>query len=325
MIRAALHGWMLPRPVLVKATTLVAMAVAPAVVGAAVLPLALVATFLIGVSAGFAISIVTTSRMTMVLAVVYGIAGAAGIAVGANAVAAGLATATASLLVAPAAERGFGPALTMAPIVVVIAAFGVLGRDPALALLGIPAGIVWMTFVTRVHAIRIAPAPMDRRVAWVYGLGLAIAAGAATGLAIALDLSHGYWLVLTLAVTLQPMPAESTGQVRDRVLGTMLGALLGVAAGAVIAPWLVVAAVLIAAILGIAYSVVGDNVRGVALTTLMLVLAIAAATGTSTIDVALLRLAWTVVGGAFVLLAALVVKRLSAPDAVTVGIAGGTT
>ena len=95
----------------------------------------------------------------------------------------------------------------------------------------------------------------------------------------------------------------------------------------VIAPFLplaLAAAFLIgAAVLSAARAVVGDSVRGAALTTLTLVLAIAATTGTSAIDVALLRLAWTVVGGLFVLLTALAVKRLSAPAAAMAGVPSG--
>ncbi len=55
--------------------------------------------------------------------------------------------------------------------------------------------------------------------------------------ALANDVSHGYWVAVTLVVALRPLPEERRDTLEGRLLGTLLGALIALAAALFLPTW----------------------------------------------------------------------------------------
>ena len=71
---------------------------------------------------------------------------------------------------------------------------------------------------------------------------MAIACGAATAVAVHYDWPKAYWLVMTLAIVLRPYAVDSLERNRQRVIGTLAGAILAAAAVPLPRPVLLVSA-----------------------------------------------------------------------------------
>ncbi len=119
--------------------------------------------------------------------------------------------------------------MTLAPAIVIIfgptsveftwwAAFGYV-------LLGGVLG--WV--VIRLFKFTAEPQPVPAGVAWRHAIVLGVLSAAAMYWALANDISHGYWLAVTLVVALRPLPEQRTHILRDRLWGTVAGALLALA------------------------------------------------------------------------------------------------
>lgn len=149
----------------------------------------------------------------------------------------------------------------------------------------------------------------------------AVATGAAAGLAsyvtTAMGLSHGYWLVLTLALVLRPQRGESGGEAADRVVGTLLGVAVGI--GVVVLLPLVVSLILVVAflVLTVGWALAGNRRRQSAFVTpVVLILGSGGVAGT-TVGLAVERLLFTAVGAAVAVGLAVLLHRLDADEVVS--------
>jgi uncharacterized membrane protein YgaE (UPF0421/DUF939 family) len=149
-----------------------------------------------------------------------------------------------------------------------------------------------------------ATPPLPRAVAVNHAVRLALAAAAAVFVAQALDLAHGYWLAVAVAVVLRPGLAGTAERVTQRLAGTVLGGVLAaVIVRQVDSDWvLIVLAVLLVG--GATALLVADYRVASALLTAGVLAMLAIGHGT-TIDAVDDRLLATLAGGLLALVAIL--------------------
>lgn len=307
----ALGGWAVPRPVLVKAVVLAVALLAPALGCALALGVDVALGVLLGL--GIGLSIAGAGSLAAAVAIVaVNVAAllAGGLAQG-SALGAAAVVALAGLAIGPANLRGIGRGLMLAPVLAAVAASGTLGAVVVAPAVGVAIGAAWAAgLLLRLGGSR-APVPLSRSDAWLHAIAMALATSLATLVSLAVPLPHGYWIVVTLAAVLQPVAAETSRATGERVVGTLVGSLLAVALGAVLPSWSVAIAIVVFMTLLIAYALLDDGVRRVAALTVLVVLALSGATGMVGLEVALQRLAWTLVGAVLVAATGLVVARVS--------------
>ena len=116
--------------------------------------------------------------------------------------------------------------MTLAPAIVII--FGPSAIDmsaPATFGYVLLGGIIgWI--VIRLFKFEAQANPVPQGVAWRHAIVLGVLSAVAVYWALANDVSHGYWVAVTLVVALRPLPEQRANTLRDRLLGTLVGALL---------------------------------------------------------------------------------------------------
>ena len=106
-----------------------------------------------------------------------------------------------------------------------------------------------------------------------YAARFALAAAVGLAIALGLDLQHGYWVLITIAVVIKPQLSASTTSTIHRIGGTLLGALLGVVLViAVTAAWGLVATMFVLAVVAVSLTRVNYGLAVVFITPLVLVL-----------------------------------------------------
>jgi hypothetical protein len=163
--------------------------------------------------------------------------------------------------------------------------------------------------VTLLHA-QVRPRPVDARRAALHAAVLAVLCGAAAGLAVAFRLPHGYWIVLTLAVTLRPVVQESARKAVERVTGTLLGVLIPIPIVYFLPSAALIAVGALSTLALVSYLLAGEYVRQAVFTTVTLVIVASGGVRASAIAVGEVRLAWTVVGALAAAAAASVLWRI---------------
>lgn len=148
--------------------------------------------------------------------------------------------------------------MTLAPAIVII--FGPAPLDftwwqaAAYVLAG---GIVgWI--VIRIFRFSAERNPVPAGVAWRHAIVLGVLSAAAMYWALANDISHGYWIAVTLVVALRPLPEQRADTLRGRLLGTLLGAVIAFAAIVALPTWLEALVAAVCLLLLAAYSMSGD-------------------------------------------------------------------
>lgn len=129
-------------------------------------------------------------------------------------------------LAAGLASRVSAGVFGVAPIAVAVLALNpqgatVLQTGVVMAAMG--GFVVLVVHLAKVH-VEVKPVPYA--VALRHAIVMAGACGAATALALHYEWTRSYWLVMTLAIVLRPYAHESLLRNRDRVLGTVAGAVL---------------------------------------------------------------------------------------------------
>lgn len=147
-----------------------------------------------------------------------------------------------------------------------------------------------------------------------HAVATGLAAALASYITATLGLSHGYWLVLTLALVLRPQRGESSGEATDRVAGTLLGVVVGI--GVVVLLPLVVSLILVVAflVLTVGWALAGNRRRQSAFVTpAVLILGSGGVAGT-TVGLAVERLLFTVLGAAVAVGLAVLLHRWDARE-----------
>jgi Fusaric acid resistance protein-like len=139
------------------------------------------------------------------------------------------------------------------------------------------------------------PEQIDAGTAWRHAIAMAAAVGLATFLVIVLDVPHGYWIGMTLTIVLRPLGAETRSVVRQRVGGTVAGAVLALGIGLLLPGWALVATLTVLMVATVAYALLGDYARQVMFMTPMIVL-LGAGSSSGRTEVAAERVLATLVG-----------------------------
>lgn len=131
----------------------------------------------------------------------------------------------AALLLALTNQHSAG-LMTLAPAIVVV--FGPTSLEFTWweAFAYVLAGGIVGTIVIRFFTFEAEPQPVPSGVAWRHALVLGVLSAAAMYWALSNAISHGYWIAITLVVALRPLPEQRAHILRDRLLGTLAGALL---------------------------------------------------------------------------------------------------
>lgn len=219
------------------------------------------------------------------------------------------AVAVVSLLQAPVGRRCPGGG-AMVPVLTAVAASAGLPDDRLVTALALAAGVGTVVATAAVLGLRAPAVMVGAALARRHAVALAATAALALGVLMELDVTHGYWVVLALSLVLRPVAEETRSLARDRVVGTVVGLVVGVAA-VVLLP-LPVLLVLAAGcvVLTAAWGMVGDNLRATMYAAPMLVLLGSSGLAGSGVALALERTVATGVGVAVAVATAVALDHL---------------
>lgn len=220
---------------------------------------------------------------------------------------AGLMLASAILLAAT--NQHSAGLMTLAPAIVII--FGptslVATATEVFAYLLLGGVFGWL--LTRLFKFSAEPQPVPSGEAWRHGIVLGVLSAATMYWALSNNIEHGYWVTVTLVMALRPLPHQRTATLRDRLLGTLLGAIIAFVA---IVALPTVGALLVAAVclpLLAAYSMSGNYFLQTAFLTPMLLILTTLGDPEGGVTATAERVYYTIVGVAVGALAAWFLQR----------------
>lgn len=162
-----------------------------------------------------------------------------------------------ALVVAPANTVDNGLLAGVLPMAVVY-----MG-SPTLDLDSVPTA-VWTVVGAGVLVTLLARTPRSRALAGVspataYRHATVTAAAVAVSLWIVLELDvpHGYWVPMTMALVLQPFPSETRARAQLRIWGTVAGGALALVMAVLLPAPAIAVAVVVLTVLNLAYSLLG--------------------------------------------------------------------
>lgn len=198
-------------------------------------------------------------------------AGAVAVALRGQPLAAACFVALCCLLVAPAGimqEGLLGMLPTVVAVLVLVPGEFQPGRTAIWLLFG---GALVVGISTRLPRV-VPTAGIEPYRAWRHAAVLAVAVGAVVYLVGLWDLPHGYWVALTLTAVLRPFDDMTMKRSGERVLGTLAGALLALAAATLLPLGALLILLVASLVLGTAYALSRDYARQVMFTTPAVVL-----------------------------------------------------
>lgn len=299
----ARSGWAIPRPVL-KLSAIVTLALVVVFVAVLFFVDVLAA---VGVGMGALASArpatAVGSRHALALALPSALAGAVAIGVRGQPFAAACFVALCCVIVA-ASDLYQEGILAGIPCVVTVLVSVPGAYDPA----WIAAWMVVGSLVTVGIALflRISPAAapgIPSSLAWRHGVVMALSVGVVMYVVQHFEISHGYWVVVTLTVVLRPMLDRTKARARQRILGTVGGVFLSLVLVWVLPAWAVGIMLVGCFLLMTSYSILKDYTRQVIfLTPSVLLVAPAGGLGVVATERALATIVGTVLAGALALL-----------------------
>lgn len=301
----------LPPPLAVKAAVaaLAPVAVLTAVAYAVAGPVGVV-WFVLGVTTGLPVATHVVPWTDRGLVLVLGVAAAVtGLAVDGRPVEAALVVAALSLLQAPLTRRTPG-AGAMLPVLAAVAASTGLPDRPWSSGAAVAAGMVTVVVTAGALGLRRPAVAVSASLAWRHGTALAACSALALGVVMHLGVTHGYWLVLALALVLRPEAASTRELARDRMAGTAVGVVAGALAVALLPAPVALAAAVPCVLLTAAWALAGDNRRSAACSAPLVVLLGSSGFAGTGVALALERVLATLVGVAAAVVVSLVVDRL---------------
>ncbi len=208
---------------------------------------------------------------------------------------AGLVVGLAGLAQAPFTVRGARLAMLLPVVPALTASVDVSGRSVALAA-WLAVGVVTIALLAAVLRVSGEPHPTPWDEAVRHAVATAVVAGVGLGVARALEIGHGYWLVIAVASVLAVSRDATAREATERIAGTLTGALVAIVLVAVLPVWaaLVVAAVLL--VLSIAWGVAQEVRLAAAAATAVVVLLGSGGLVGSGAGLAVERLVLTLVG-----------------------------
>ena len=306
--------WAIPRPTLKAAVVLTVVMLIPtaAAYWAFGEPAGL------AVALGFVISLTpaTKLRPAYALAAVLPAAmtGAVAVAVAGQAFPAACFVALACLLVAPANVLQNG-LLAGIPTIAAVYSTLPLQQSPATVAAGMLAGGAIAVAVVSRASRPSGLVGVDVRTSWRHASAMAASVGLVVFAITALDQPHAYWIPMTMTLVLRPYGRETLSIARDRISGTLAGAVLALVLVLALPDW---AALLVGVgllVLIVAYAALGRYAQEILFLTPFIVLLGGGGGSADTAELALQRIMATLLGAVLAGLIALALARADRQDA----------
>lgn len=196
-------------------------------------------------------------------------------------------------LVAGLLSRFSAGVFGVGPIVAAVASLDTPENKPIVVALVMTAVCAYVVLVVRLMKVNLEPAQVPLDVAKRHAVVMAVACGAATAVALYFDMPKAYWLVMTLAIVLRPYALDSLVKNRQRVLGTVAGAMIAALLSPLPRPWQVLMAAVCMTLM-FAYMAQRDYVLQVTFMTPMVIFLVSSGSVDDTFYLDGLRLAYTV-------------------------------
>lgn len=213
----------------------------------------------VGIAAGFTMAVtpLATTPQALGSAVLAAGLAAAASAADDNALAvAGLMLVAAALL--GATNQHSAGLMTLAPAIVIIFGPSAVDMTPGATFGWVLLGGVLGWLVITLFKFSAEPKPVPPGVAWRHAIVLGVLSSVAMYWAVANNISHGYWLAVTLVVALRPLPEQRSHTLRDRLLGTLAGAVLAFVVVLWLPVWLAAVVAAVCLVLLATYSMGGS-------------------------------------------------------------------
>lgn len=184
------------------------------------------------------------------------------------------------------------------------------GRDAPMMSAWMLAGGLLAVLV--VHRFRNPQTPLvgvPGQVAWLHASVMAVLVGASVLLVLQFQLPHGYWIPMTMTIVLRPVRAETLTRSRQRVVGTLMGAVVAVALVLLVPPAVSLPAAAAMMILMLAYQLLGRYSQQVMCMTPFVVLVGAKGVQADALELALQRVLETLLAVVIAGLAAMALAR----------------
>jgi hypothetical protein len=185
------------------------------------------ASMAVGIAAGFTMAVTpfATTQQALGSAVLAAVLAAAASAADDSAIAVAALMLVAAALLGLTNQHSAG-LMTLAPAIVIIFGPSALDMTPSATFGYVLLGGVIGWIVITLFKFEAEPKPVARSVAWRHAVVLGVLSAAAMYWALINNVSHGYWVAVTLVVALRPLPEERAHTLRDRLLGTLAGSAL---------------------------------------------------------------------------------------------------
>jgi uncharacterized membrane protein YccC len=120
--------------------------------------------------------------------------------------------------------------MTLAPVIVILFGPGPVDEPWLTSLFWVFAGGLLGIAVARLFKFQAARRPVPAGVAWRHAIVIAVLGAGTMYWALYYQIPHGYWVTVTIVIGLRPLPEERSDTLRGRLLGTLLGAVIALAA-----------------------------------------------------------------------------------------------
>lgn len=291
---AAYGSWTVPGPALSGALRIAVILLVPLVTAYVLAgPVAALAVVM-GYTGSLTPALTLRPGYSLALAVPAAMTGVVSSGISGQALPAACFVALACLLVAPATivQNGL---LAGIPTIAALYATLPMRQDPALVgawmLVGgaIVVGVASRTGLRRNSGLsRVEP-----WTAWAHAVAMAGVVGVIVLVLGVVDVPHGYWIAMTMTIVLRPFGDETMAVARQRVVGTMLGALLALALVLFLPTWASVLAGVALMVLMVAHAMLGHYAQQITFLTPLIVL-LGSAGAQDAVGVALERVGATV-------------------------------
>ena len=306
MTATPIADWALPRRVVTIAAVVSLVLIAPVVVVFLVIGPAAALSLVMGYTASLVPALKVKARYALALAVPAAMAGVVAAALNATALPAACFVALVCLLAAPANVVQDKLVAGIPTVAAVFATLPIRLEPMQVGAWMLVGGVIAVAVASRLRR----PAPpqgIPERTAWIHAVTMAVLVGATILVVESLNVPHGYWAAMTLTVVLRPYGAETQMLARQRVLGTVAGALLALGLVLVLPAWALLAATAVMVVLMVTYASVGNYAAQVTFMTPLIVLLGSA--GGQPIPIAADRILATGAGAALAIGAALALAR----------------
>ena len=204
----------------------------------------------------------------------------------------GLIVAAAAVLGGAANQQSSG-VLSITPAMAAIAGTARLHATWLAAGGWVLAGAVYAVLAVALLRVNAKPKPADPATVWIHTAILTVLCGAAAAASAAWHLPHGYWIILTFVAVLRPSWSESFSRSRNRLTGTLAGALLSLAIVAILPPAAATVTALASAYLFLCYTLAAKYAPAVVFLTTTIILLTSGGLASAAVRLDEYRIAWT--------------------------------